>query len=263
MKYILFGTGDYYERFKHWFEDREVIAILDNDKNKQGCELDGHPVVAPENVSSFEYDAIVILSFYVTEMKKQLAEQGVDSDRVYHFYDLHELFSQDEEPCFAKDDNGKSVLLLSHDLTLGGPALALYHAALILRDSGYGVMYASMLDGDLRNNLERSRIPVVVDKRLQIATMNELTWTKQFDLIICNTINFNVFLSDRDERIPVLWWLHDSAFFYEGIKDERLAGINTTNMKLLSVGPVPRNAMIKYKPDAVIEDLIYGVSNEI
>ena len=34
-------------------------------------------------------------------------------------------------------------------------------------------------------------------------------------------------------------------------------------MKLLSVGPVPREAMAKYRPDVTIEDLIYGVSKNV
>lgn len=263
MKYALFGTGDYYKRFKHWFANREVAAILDNDPRKQGTVLDGYPVINPKDINSIEYDAVVILSFYVTEMKSQLVELGVAEERIFHFFDLHELFSNEIKNAVHMTAGAKSILLLSHDLSLGGPALALYHAAVVLKHSGYEVVYASMLDGELRNKLENSFIPVVIDERLQIGTMNELEWTKRYDLIICNTINFNIFLSERDEEIPVIWWLHDSPFFYEGIKDGRLNGIAMTNMKMVSVGPVPRSAMNQYKPDILIEDLIYGVSNSV
>lgn len=263
MKYVLFGTGDYYKRFRHWFEDRDVVAVLDNDHKKQGTIFDGYPVLSPKDINTVEYDAVVILSFYVTEMKKQLMDLGVASDRIFHFYDLHDLFSTEIKNGSGKKTGVKSILLLSHDLSLGGPALALYHAALALKKYGYEVVYASMLDGDLRKKLEDSFIPVVIDERLQIGTMNELAWTKRYDLIVCNTINYNIFLTDRDEKIPVIWWLHDSPFFYEGIKDGRLAGIGMANMKLLSVGPVPRSAMMRYKPDVMIGDLIYGVSNSI
>lgn len=30
MKYLLFGTGDYYNRYKKWFESADVVALLDN-----------------------------------------------------------------------------------------------------------------------------------------------------------------------------------------------------------------------------------------
>ena len=262
-KYILFGTGDYYKRFRHWFADRNVVAILDNDAKKQGTEMDGHPIIAPESLVSLDYDAVVILSFYVTEMKKQLIGIGVPTDKIFHFYDLHELFIKNDKNESVVHKKKKSILLLSHDLTFGGPALALYHAAVILQRSGYEVVYASMLDGELRSKLKDSYIPVIIDERLQIGTMQELSWTERYDLIICNTINYNIFLSERENSIPVIWWLHDSPFFYEGIKEGRLSGIDTENMKLLSVGPIPRDAMTKYKPNVMIEDLIYGVSRGV
>ena len=184
----------------------------------------------------------------------------MDEKKIFSFYDIHELFKQ--EMISANENNVKSILLLSHDLSLGGPSLALYHAAVSLKKAGYEVVYASMIDGNLRNKIEDALIPVVVDRRLQVSTMNELVWTSRYDLIICNTINYNVFLSDRNTSIPVIWWLHDSAFFYEGVKASRIQNIDDTNMKIVSVGPIPRDAMKKYKPSAIIEDLIYGVSNE-
>lgn len=266
LKYVLFGTGDYYKRFHHWFDDKTVLAILDNDKKKQGTILDGHPVIPPEKITGLPFDAVVILSFYVTEMKKQLMALGVAEDKIFHFYDLHQLF-QSEHPqkvnSASKPVDLNSILLLSHDLSLGGPALALYHAARILQENGYDVMFASMLDGALREKLEEQLIPIIIDKRLQIHTMRELTWTEKYDLIICNTINYHTFLSDRNEDIPVIWWLHDSAFFYEGIKPGKLETICGKNLKYVSVGPVPRKAMNQYCPDVVIKDLIYGVSDEI
>ena len=254
--YVLFGTGDYYQRFRHWFSDKKVVAILDNDKKKQGTMLDGRPVLAPEKVRELCFDAVVILSFYVTEMKRQLISLGVEPDKIYHFYDLHELFG-------AGKQKDTSILLLSHDLSLGGPALALYHAALVLQRNGYDVTFASMLDGPLREKLEHRRIPLMIDRRLQIYTMRELPWTEKYDLLFCNTVNYHTFLSDRNTDIPVIWWLHDSAFFYEGIREEKLEKISGRNLKYVSVGPVPGKAFVRYRPDAVIEDLIYGVSEGI
>ena len=261
--YILFGTGDCYQRFHYWFRNKNVLAILDNDKKKQGTMLDGHPVVSPEKVTKLSFDAVIILSFYVMEMKKQLVDLGVTEDKIYHFYDLHDLLGAENSESIDRTGNLKSILLLSHDLSLGGPALALYHAALILRKAGYDVMFASMLDGALREKLEEQLIPVIIDRRLQINTMRELLWTKKYDLIFCNTIHYHTFLSDRDEEIPVIWWLHDSAFFYEGIRAGKLADISSRNLKYVSVGPVPRKAMNQYCPDVIIKDLLYGVSDGI
>ena len=260
--YVLFGTGDYYERYKAWFKDREVVALLDNSAIKQGTVIDGIPVVSPERIKDLDYDVVVIMSFYAKEMRCQLLELGVDPAQIYHFYDLHELFSEENENCLHMVD-AKRVLLLTHDLSLGGPALALFNAARVLKKNNFDVYMASMQNGPLFDTIAEENIPVIIDRRLQVCTMNELQWTHDFDLIICNTINYHVFLTDRNLEVPVIWWLHDSPFFYEGINSDRLSEIQTTNMKVLSVGPVPKDAMLQFRSDLKISDLLYGVSDGI
>ena len=94
LKYLLFGTGDYYERYKKWFSNDEIIALLDNSELKQGTYIDGIQVLSPSQGIKLNYDAIVILSFYVQAMKQQLLELGVDEDCIYHFYDIHSLLNE-------------------------------------------------------------------------------------------------------------------------------------------------------------------------
>lgn len=271
-KYLLFGTGDYYERYKKWFPKESVLALMDNSPEKQGRKIDGLPVMAPKEALRLPYERIVILSFYVKEMRRQLTELGANPQKIYHFYDLHDLLSPQglrKRPLYywerggtaEKEANrrGKKVLLMSHDLNLGGPALALLHAAITLKQNGWETLCASMTDGPLRERFIEEQISVVVDENLQIETMEETLWVKEFDLIICNTINYYVFLSERQEQIPVIWWLHDSEFFYEGVDKKKLGGINQKNLRIVSVGPVPREAMRKYLPNVEISDLLYGV----
>ena len=71
-KILLFGTGDYYNRYKKWFPREDVQALLDNAPDKQDTLLDGIPVVSPKQGVQLPYDIIVILSFYVKTMKRQL-----------------------------------------------------------------------------------------------------------------------------------------------------------------------------------------------
>ncbi len=35
MKYLIFGTGDYYERYKKWFRREEIVALIDNSPKKK------------------------------------------------------------------------------------------------------------------------------------------------------------------------------------------------------------------------------------
>lgn len=275
MKYLLFGTGDYYERYKKWFASDEVVALLDNSELKQGTYIDGIQVLSPAQGVVLNYDAIIILSFYVKAMKQQLVELGVEKERIYHFYNLHSLLKEKGEivkrPIKYYGDakaivnkmqgQNKKILLLSQELTLGGPSIALFHAAKTLKAQGYEVVYASMIDGVLKDKLLKNDISVIVDENMQIATMKEIEWVKSFSLIICNTLNFHVFLSERDSNIPIVWWLHDARFFYDGVNPEVMKKINPDNMKMVSVGPIPRKAIEEFLPDMPCEELLYGVAD--
>lgn len=271
MKFLLFGTGEYYRRYRKWFAGEDVLALLDNSPARQGTCMDGARVLSPQEGVKLDFDAIVVMSFYVKEMKAQLLALGVEERKVFHFFDLHRLLGdralRRPVQCHGnagaaleeKADGTKTVLLLSHDLALGGPALALLQAAETLKKGGYAVVFASMQDGPLREGVLEKGIPVVIDENLQIQTMQEAEWTKKFDLLVCNTFVFYVFLSERDPKIPVLWWLHDSSFFYDGVDRDMFCHINTENMHIVSVGEVPKEAVHRVNPRFEVGELLYGV----
>lgn len=273
MQYLLFGTGEYYQRYKKWFSKDEVVALLDNSRDKQGTYIDGIQVFSPQEGVGRDFDVVVILSFYIKEMKLQLIELGVEESKIYHFFDLRKLLGSKAQrrplQCYGSAENimnmsasdRKKILLLSHDLTLGGPALALYNAAEVLKKNGYEVVVGSMLDGSLRALITDHGIPVVVDENLQIETMNEAGWTKCFDLVLCNTFAYYVFLSERDTDSPLIWWLHDSSFFYGGVDKALIGSINTEHISIVSVGEVPRRAIQEFNPALKIENLLYGVQD--
>lgn len=275
VRFLLFGTGDYYERYKKWFRREDILALLDNSPAKQNSMIDGIQVLSPAEGVKLPFDVIVILSFYVKAMWRQLAELGVSKNKIYHFYDLHRLiykkeikrpvqyYGNAEKITELPRQSGEKILLLSQDLTLGGPAIALFHAAEILMKRGYQVVYASMIDGPLREKLLAYNIPVIVDENLQIETMEDSEWIRNFSLLFCNTINFHVFLSERDADIPVIWWLHDSEFFYDGIRQETLGNLNREKLRVCSVGPIPRNAIQKMLPGMSVDDLLYGVEDMV
>lgn len=273
MRILLFGTGDYYNRYKKWFEDQNVIALLDNSEYKQHTMIDGLEVLPPEEGIKLEYDVIVILSFCVKQMKQQLASLGVKKCQMVHFYELHQLlgksrirrsiqyFQDAKEIVECVQLPIPKIVLLSHDLTLGGPAIALFYAAVVLKAKGYMVVFASMLDGPLKEELTKNDIPVIIDENLQVATMQEVEWTGAFSLIICNTLNFHVFLSERDARIPVIWWLHDARFFYDGVNKNIMRKICLDNLTAVSVGLVPYAAVREFIPELRCGTLLYGVAD--
>lgn len=271
MKLLVFGTGEYYERFKKWIANEEIVALLDNSPTKQNTIIENVEVLSPQEGITRDYDAVIIMSFYIKAMKKQLMELGVSETRIYHFYDLRKLIRLEENQQQIRYygiteqelliDAGETIALLSTDLALGGTAIALFHMAKVLKTLGYSVVFASMMDGPLRRKIEELNIPVVVDANLQLATMRETAWLAEFKLIICNAINYYIFLSERNRRIPMIWWLHDSAFFYDGVDREVIRKISVENLKVLSVGPVPRNAFHQIYSEMPVGQLLYGVDD--
>lgn len=273
MKYLLFGTGEYYNRYKHWFVPKDIVALLDNSPDKQGKVIDGIRVLSPEEGSRLKFDAVVVMSFYFKEMKAQLIELEIEQDKIFHFFDIRKLLKSNvtykqiqyygnaDEVIQNKTVKSKKVLLLSNDLTLGGPALALLQAAQILKKYDYTVIFAAMYDGPLRRIILENDIPVIIDVNLQIETMNEAEWTCCFELIICNTFVFYAFLSERNTDIPIIWWLHDSEFFYAGVDQFVLNNIDQNNLHIVSVGEVPKKAILSLSPSLEIGELLYGVQD--
>lgn len=275
MRILIFGTGDYYERYKKWLIQEEILALIDNSPIKQGKEIDGNRVLSPEEAVKLPYDKIIILSFYIKEMKQQLIELGVNVGDILHFFDLHDFLggrkpyypiqASEKARRILDDSNEKkqTILLLSTDmLCMGGPAKVLFSAGKILKDNGFSVLYASMVDGELRDEIEEAGIPVIVDVNLQLSTMEEIEWLGDFRLLICNTINFYVFLSRRNCSFPVIWWLHDSAFFYGGVNVGKLNNISQRNLRIVSVGNIPRKAMHELAPRFEIGNLLYGTKDK-
>lgn len=274
MKFLLFGTGDYYQRYKKWFVNDDVIAVLDNNAEKQGHKIDGLDIIAPCEAVGLTYDYIVILSFYVKAMKAQLIELGVPSDKILHFFELYKLgltkkvdvplklYGKTMEEIINEREN--SVLLLSTDLELqGGPATVLIRMAYILKKNGYNVIFGTMMDGAQREKLTSVDIPVVVDARLQIDRMADIEWVHGFKHIVCNTVGYSVFVSDRnDKSTPVTWWLHDSKFFFEGLEKNLLKNMDFDNLHIVSVGKIPKQAFLDIVPYAHVDELLYGVDEE-
>ncbi len=271
MKFLVFGTGEYYQRYKKWIAKEEVVALLDNSPAKQHTVVDGKEVLPPQEGVRREFDAVIIMSFYVKAMKCQLLELGVPERKIYHFYDLRKLIDLDKNrqsvQLYGSSEQelkgmaGRSIALLSTDLALGGTAIALFHMEEVLTKLGYSVVFASTMDGPLRGRFEEKGIPLVIDPNLQLATMQETGWLAGFCLVICNAINYYVFLSKRDLRIPVVWWLHDSPFFYDGVDREIMGRISQKNLTVLSVGPISEEAIHKVLPELPVEQLLYGVED--
>ena len=272
MKALLFGTGDYYRKYREWFRPEDVLGLIDNDESKRGTFIDGHKIYLPYEAVNLPYDCIVILSVYEGAMRTQLMGLGVPDEKIYAFSELYrhpELIADDRAVClWGSDDQlsgilprdcGNAILLMSHNLDFNGASLALFYLAQILIKNGYSVFVASWSDGALRQKLYKENIPVVVDPNLQMRTHRETEWAHGFHRIICNTLNYYQFLSDRNLEDKVVWWLHDPLMFYKTLDKGRLYEISGKNLTVCAVSPIAELAFKEYFPTFEVTQMVYGI----
>ena len=109
MKALLFGTGDYYRKYREWFRPEDILGLVDNDEGKSGTRIDGYRVYLPHEAVSLPYDCVVILSVHEEAMRRQLTELGVPEDKIYIYSELYkhpEMTAADREICFWGSDKG-------------------------------------------------------------------------------------------------------------------------------------------------------------
>ena len=266
---LVFGTGDYYQRYKSWLEEYNILALLDNSARKQGTTLDDCPIVSPKEGIKLEYEFIIILSIYDREIREQLLTLGVNNDLIYNQNDLHLLLTPgvmrplsiyignnselNNYEAYSYDASGK-IVLFSNDLHINGASLALINAAEVLSKK-HDVVVVTSEDGPCREILTGKKIDVIIDNNIAIVSMAQIPWLAVAKLIVCNTIHFYRFLIERHIEVPVIWWLHEPAFFYEGIERNALMSVPQENMTVLAVSTIAKQPYLSYHPNVSVNIL--------
>lgn len=77
---VLFGAGERLYEFLRYrkyneqiFQDK-IIAIFDNDTNKQGKRIENFEILSPEQLGDFTWKSIIVTANYYNEIKKQLKD---------------------------------------------------------------------------------------------------------------------------------------------------------------------------------------------
>lgn len=110
----------------------------------------------------------------------------------------------------ARIDTAADLLLVSHDLSLSGAPMMLFHAALWCKDHGIFVVLMAPEDGPLRAKYEEAGIPLIVDPLVETEHESFAAFARHFDCVVANTIRTSaVVRALRHEEVPVIWWLHE------------------------------------------------------
>ena len=249
MRIVIFGTGAYYEKYKKYFHDVTIIALLDNSSNKIGKEMDGVKIHKPIDVLKMDFDRIYVLSFLYQEMTDQLISMGISKGSIFYFYDIAELdYSHRLSVNINYLDKIKepSIAIISDDFKFSGAQFVLMDAVSVFINAGYSVVIASPVHGKMEEYLHNMNVPIIIDERIAFGKLSDIEWLSDFSFVFVNTMTFFHLLLKRDMAIPVLLWLHEPEVFYGDKYKEKIYEIMGENLYVYAVSNVAKKAWIKH-----------------
>lgn len=149
----------------------------------------------------------------------------------------------------------KRILVITHQLSRTGAPIVLLDMIRCYHRQGYSLEVITMLDGELRQELEELGIFVRIQEHFVAEAEEFLRYAGNFQMVVANTlITFEAVQLLKYTEIPVLWWLHEGRQYFEHFHTvlPDFAEL-PSNVQVFSVG---------HYVQEVIEEL-YGVRTEI
>ena len=119
-------------------------------------------------------------------------------------------------PISARPPNSelaRKLLLVSHDLSLSGAPLILYHLARYLVQNGFTITVLSSSDGPLHELYTQANINVVIEPAALDDARVLAALTVEHGLVLANTIlTWRAVHAARAFKRPCVWWIHESQF---------------------------------------------------
>lgn len=149
----------------------------------------------------------------------------------------------------------KRILIISHQLSRTGAPIVLLDMIRIFWKHGYDLEVITLLDGELREELEQMKIPVKVQERFMDQPDAFFHYADQFDLVVANTlVTFEAVHLLKYLNIPVIWWLHEGRQYFEYFQ--------TVLPDFQKLPPNIHVCSVGHYVQKVVEEL-YGVHTEI
>ena len=233
---VVFGTGLYYQNRKQNLEKENIIAFLDNSQEKQGTLLNSVQIYHPDEV---------------------------EKEKILTYTQYQDLF---KNRCLVIDSNiafcnqEKSVLLVSHELSNTGAPIVLLYLAEVLRKNGYCPVIVCKKDGELKESIISTDIPVVIVSNMNKNNKFVWEWIHSFDLVILNTLCLGTLVEELcDSGQRIFWWLHEAENEYETCGEEGLPKEIGSNVSVFAVGDRAVSAYKKYIGNENVSSLLYGL----
>ena len=140
------------------------------------------------------------------------------------------------------------LLFISHDFSLSGAPMMLFHAAAWCKRHGMFVTVMAPEDGPLREKYETEGIPLIVDPLVETEHESFAAFARHFDCVVANTIRTSaVVRALKAEEVPVVWWLHEPGSVGEHYLREESKLRAAMPLADLLLAPSERTALV-YRP---------------
>ena len=277
MKLLIFGVGVYYDRCKKYFDNHEIVGLLDNNIDKIGNIKDGVMIVAPLEGIKKEYDKIFILTpNYIDEIKKQLLDLGVEENKIFTLYDIKSLlgFSGEKVPVTIYSNDRQytalfstkmpNIAVMTNSLGINGGDMTVLYVVKILVQL-YNVHVISKMDGPLRRELIDINVPVIIDESIMIKSFDQLPWIRSYDLIFANGMMFYGLFDTSKQPLDInaIWWIHSSGDMNNHIPVNKLNNILQRNVSVYGVSNRAIESFKKLVPSWSIKSLCYGLESKV
>lgn len=269
-KIVVFGAGAFYHNRKNYIlPDIRIIAFIDNNYKLHGKELDGVPVIGPDDIHQISYDKILLMSKKenAIEMKRQLLELGICVQKIYdweQFYD--EMYCGSFKFYCGNNvilENRKKVLIISTGLNYNGGSLVIGYAAQVLQNCGYNVMLAAPGGNrKLINEMVQAGINIMICPTLPNLHKEELFWIQQFDIVLVNVFQMISCACEISRMKPVLWWIHEPSELFDDIlhRFNEYADIDKmSEINIYAVSEIARRNFNDYFPQRIKKILGFGI----
>jgi O-antigen biosynthesis protein len=145
-------------------------------------------------------------------------------------------------------ETSADLLFVSHDLSLSGAPMMLFHTAVWCRQHGIFVTVMAPEDGPLRAKYEAEGIPLIVDPLVETEHESFAAFARHFDCVVANTIRTSaVVRALKNEEVPVVWWLHEPGSVGEHYLREESKLRAAMPLADLLLAPSERTASV-YRP---------------
>lgn len=270
MQVLIFGTGKYYQKYKKFFFEHEIVGFLDNDPLQQGTCLDGVHIFSPKAGLKMHYDCIYVLMPNTQSVIKQLLDYGVAKTYIRGVSDLLSLKPCLSSPCIysstpLSEHGNKHVLLISHDLSYTGAPLALAALGRILFIKGYQVSFASPTDNrQFRQSLVQEGMSVIIDETLRCGRLRDFPWVRGFDFIGVNTVVLCPLLAEWTGDCPVFWWIHEVREAYKAIDILTLKSLGENARRIFpyAVSFRAKRYFLEQYQQGGVNELLYGLPDD-